>query len=213
MEVLNRDCLGLIFDFFGKHEWLIGQFVCRRWRILLRQRSSVWVGRCDLSEFQASLQLFRWAYSNKCPVGDLTVCMYEACEHGRLNIMQFADSTLIPTWNRSSHTGDFWRWNDLQRAVQHNQISIAQWLHSIQKVPYDQCRYMVIAARYNLDEMLKFLHVDGCPWHKDVCYGLVRNHNLPMLQWVRAHGCPWNRKECLLSADQDIHEWILTQPE
>lgn len=214
MEILNRDCLGEILRFLQPHEWLIGRFVCRRWWSILRQKPFTVSSRHNiLMSFRASLELFRWAFQNGCPIVDLATCMYKVCANGSLDIMQFADSTLVPIWSYGGRYTHFWRWADLEVAIEHNHIPIVQWLHSIQGVSYEHHSAMIIAAVHNHDEMIKFLYFDGCPWSLDVCRHLVNHRNLSMLQWVRAHGCPWDRSTCFIFADPEIREWILTQPE
>jgi hypothetical protein len=82
-------------------------------------------------------------------------------------------------------------------------------------VPLGLCETCHTAAAGGYLEVLKWLHITGCPWDSGTCSAAAKGGYLEML-WARAHGCPWSKQDCdFASAVHDHPEtlaWVRAQP-
>src|SRR5690606_15548781 len=48
------------------------------------------------------------------------------------------------------------------------------------------------AAEYDSDEILRYLHENGCPWDEETCSSAAISGSLECLKYAHENGCPWD---------------------
>ncbi len=80
-------------------------------------------------------------------------------------------------------------------AASHGCHDILKWLHLV-GCPWDE-RTCANAARFGHFNILRWARANGCPWDEYTCLDAAAKGHLAMLQWARANGCTWIKDACL----------------
>ena len=64
---------------------------------------------------------------------------------------------------------------------------------------YD-CETILDAAKNGHLDCLKYAHVNGWPWDKNVCVMAAKNGHLDCLKYAHVNECPWDRDTCTMAA-------------
>jgi hypothetical protein len=56
-------------------------------------------------------------------------------------------------------------------------------------------------VQYGHVEVLKYLHVHGCPWDKHTCSWAIEKGHLEVPKYAHTNGCPWDSKTSAKAED------------
>jgi hypothetical protein len=92
-------------------------------------------------------------------------------------------------------------WENTPKIKNINDLFIYSSLQWIQRKQIKPNRDQVaLLAKYGHLEVLKWAHLNGCPWDEITCSRAAENGHLEVLQWLRQNGCPWNEDTCRYAA-------------
>ena len=176
MESLPGDVIRLIFNQADDATYMIGRYMCRRFRQCLPYHQT------GLSSFAHSLPLTQWAMSHGI-IHIYPSAIRRAAKAGNQEVLQiFLDK---------GHPPD----NDaFEEAIAGGHLSLVQWMYSINpnisRLVIDVCD---LAIRFGHFDILKWLHQHNYTWSDLGLPWSATGGHLEMVKWLIDNGaqCDW----------------------
>ncbi len=188
-EILPNELVEHILTMLPPTWFVLGSFVCSRWRLLLAPRLPPLAERKFFAFWAAREGRFKelqWARNQGCPWAGLS------CDHvargGHLEVFQ---------WVRSQ--GLYWGAWTCALAAYGGHLELLQWARG-NGCPWD-AQTCAKAARGGHLELLKWARGQGSSWSEEwTCAKAAKGGHLEVLQWLDSQGCSWDAQTCAKAA-------------
>jgi hypothetical protein len=90
------------------------------------------------------------------------------------------------------------RWDLTKVAIASGNVEYVIWATRGRRVP----QMIEIAMSHGHLEVVKFLHMSGCPWDRYACMSAAREGQLECLKYAHENGCPWTEDVCIDAANK-----------
>lgn len=92
------------------------------------------------------------------------------------------------------------------RATEDRQLDVLKCLHEQGHPLHKECCFIAAAKEYL--EILKYLHEQGCPWDRECCVFASEGGHLEVLKYLHQQGCLLSRGCLIVAQDQEIIDYI-----
>eukprot|EP01117_Protostelium_nocturnum_P000188 TRINITY_DN10261_c0_g1_i1.p1 TRINITY_DN10261_c0_g1~~TRINITY_DN10261_c0_g1_i1.p1 ORF type:complete len:446 (-),score=114.27 TRINITY_DN10261_c0_g1_i1:174-1511(-) len=235
---MNDDLPYIFFEDYIVDDWLrsIIEFIPSSHRFPLQHVNRRWNKNCNLLKDQrrndeedlslskrtdriaflrsvaleGRLNLLKWAYQNKCPLGESSYIMESAAKGGNLPTVMWlkekgcqfnsqtcaraARSGRLDVLKWLKRQGCKWDQRTCSEAAKGGHLEVLKWAHS-NGAPLGS-ETSIVAARGGHLECIKYTNQKGCYWNFQTSCAAAGNGHLELLKWISSKGCPWTQTTC-----------------